>query len=581
MSEIQIVTNFELLPNEILIECFEYLNAVDIFYSFDQLNYRFNKLIRNILLYLDFRNVSKSTFDKFCMKISLNPEIKKQIYSLKLSNKDICYQIQPFLSRFSLDEFSHLQLLTLIEVKEHNIPQLKLILPFLSQLVCFRLIDSEDQKNEILSILPISKLRTLMISKLPLSFKLICYISSITNLTISKCYLNGLHQILKNTSRLKYLNAQHIDNFEYSMMNKDEYSTNHHAIHLKQLIIKKFEGEFSDLVMILKQTPNLKILIIDTHCNIDMIDASQWQHLITSSLPYLNIFKFNFICDNVHQINYIHEKLKLFQNDFWQKQHQWYNEYLLTGDSILIYTIPYISDTYILTPFMNRYYNKSMNNFNTFDNVTDLTIHPNVMREKCQYHFSHVISMTLGDQTPFINNFSLDEKHIESLKIIVNLSSVKHLEITCHCYLKTPSVLLEILKQAPQLCSININWLMLKSLLDDDELCKYLTKMITKFHISDYTANILVPFYDIDLLWKIFPNIEQFKCLTEQKEFILFLLKYLPKLSCINAYSCSNSFIYPISWLEEEAEKLGLKIITDSSVIYYSQLSIWIVRDMH
>jgi hypothetical protein len=203
------------------------------------------------------------------------------------------------------------------------------------------------------------------------------------------------------------------------------------------------------------------------------------------------------------------------------------------------------------------------------------------MREKCQYHFSHVISMTLGDQTPFINNFSLDEKHIESLKIIVNLSSVKHLEITCHCYLKTPSVLLEILKQAPQLCSININWLMLKSLLDDDELCKYLTKMITKFHISDYTANILVPFYDIDLLWKIFPNIEQFKCLTEQKEFILFLLKYLPKLSCINAYSCSNSFIYPISWLEEEAEKLGLKIITDSSVIYYSQLSIWIVRDMH
>jgi hypothetical protein len=51
MSEIQTVMKFELLPSEILMELLIYIN---IFYSFDQLNYRFHKLIRNIPLYLDF-----------------------------------------------------------------------------------------------------------------------------------------------------------------------------------------------------------------------------------------------------------------------------------------------------------------------------------------------------------------------------------------------------------------------------------------------------------------------------------------------------------------------------------------------
>jgi len=75
MSEKQVAMKFELLPNEILIECFEYLNAPDIFYSFDQLNYRFYKLIRTISLHLDCQYAPKSMFDQFCTKILSTPEI--------------------------------------------------------------------------------------------------------------------------------------------------------------------------------------------------------------------------------------------------------------------------------------------------------------------------------------------------------------------------------------------------------------------------------------------------------------------------------------------------------------------------
>jgi hypothetical protein len=60
VRETQGIMEFELFPNEILIECFEFLNAFDIFNSFDQLNYRFDHLIRNIPLHLNFGNVDKT-----------------------------------------------------------------------------------------------------------------------------------------------------------------------------------------------------------------------------------------------------------------------------------------------------------------------------------------------------------------------------------------------------------------------------------------------------------------------------------------------------------------------------------------
>ena len=83
-----ILSKFELLPNEILIECFDYLNAPDIFYSFDQLNSRFNNLIRTIFLRINFQSIRKSIFDQFCTTMLLNPEIQNQISSLQLSNKN-------------------------------------------------------------------------------------------------------------------------------------------------------------------------------------------------------------------------------------------------------------------------------------------------------------------------------------------------------------------------------------------------------------------------------------------------------------------------------------------------------------
>ena len=63
MSDMNTTMKFELLPNEIIIECLQYLNGPDIFYSFDQLNYRFSTLIRNISLHFDYQQLKRVTYN--------------------------------------------------------------------------------------------------------------------------------------------------------------------------------------------------------------------------------------------------------------------------------------------------------------------------------------------------------------------------------------------------------------------------------------------------------------------------------------------------------------------------------------
>jgi hypothetical protein len=78
----------------------------------------------------------------------------------------------------------------------------------------------------------------------------------------------------------------------------------------------EFKGQFDELVMILKRTPNLTNLTINVYDDIDMINANQWEHLITSSLPYLKIFKFKLRYLQKQGIIITEEKLKEFQSDF-------------------------------------------------------------------------------------------------------------------------------------------------------------------------------------------------------------------------------------------------------------------------
>ena len=575
---VQTITKFELLPNEILIECFEYLNVVEMFHSLDQLNYRFNKLIRYTQSHLDFRNIQKLTCDHFCGKMLSEQDIKKQIYSLHLANKNTYYPIQSFISLFPLDEFVHLRSLTLTNVTRNNLKQLKPKLSLLIELRSFRMIESEDKQNEIFSALPMSQLQTLMVPHLPQDLKLIYQFSSITKLTISRCTFYELYQILSNSSKLHYLKVRFVSENKCNMQTENvRFPSN-----LEKLIIMRFYGTFDDLVIILNQTPNLKSLTINVNYQIDTIDADQWEQFIISSLPHLTIFRFKFECYHNDQKDDIHEIFKQFQSDFWCRQHHWYTEYSLSKHSASIYTIPSLLVTYLLMSPTNRYCNESMNKTDVFNNVKNsIIVYPDIITKQCEYHFSSVTSLILGHPSPFIDSSLLGLKHIKHLKMVVNLCNIKHLSIASCCKLETPFLLIELLKEARQLTSLSIDPNILLSLFNDDESCKYLNNMIKTLDICMYDIDSLIRFDKMNQFCKVFSNIEQFKCTINQRTFLFFLLKHLSKLSYMNIYSEKSTFRDELTQLEEELQKLDIKIITEFYDETFTNLFIWISRDLH
>ncbi|CAF1150047.1 unnamed protein product [Rotaria sordida] len=331
--------HFEFLPNEILIECFQYLNAPDIFHSFDQLNSRFSKLLRNIPLHLNFQRFKTNLFYEFCQIILSNPEIKQNIISLRLSNDGRCGQIKSFLSLISLNEFIHLRSLSFIDFNRHNTEQLLPILPFLSNLYYFSFTFADDKSLKIIPILFQFKIRILTIPTFNSYLRSIDKTMSVTSLTISEIHLLPLYKLLEYVPMLKYLQIKDFDDSD----TEDDTSNLIHrnAVYLKTFIVDYSNVEFHIFEFLLKCFPNLKTFSIMNSDEIEMIDANRWQYLIESSLPYLHTFKFNFL-------DYSHTcydekviKLQLFQTDFWTKQHQWYIDFEIDCFSAAVYTIPH------------------------------------------------------------------------------------------------------------------------------------------------------------------------------------------------------------------------------------------------
>jgi hypothetical protein len=246
--------------------------------------------------------------------LSSNPEIKNQIYSLYLSNKDTC-QTRLFISRFSLRQFSNLRTLTLLECTKYDLAYLKWTLPSLTHLSCLHLINCKLDIENKLSKLPIFQLQILTVPNLFWEDQLLEDISSIINLTITYCNLNEFHQILTIADRLNYLNVSIVRRQSEIPAEDDKYfGTTSHVIHLKRLIIGNYEHYFEDIVMILQRTINLKSLTLHAIGDDNMIDASKWEHLITSYLPYLKIFNFIFTYNRSSEEFSFEENMKRFQH---------------------------------------------------------------------------------------------------------------------------------------------------------------------------------------------------------------------------------------------------------------------------
>ena len=542
MSDTQEMMILEFLPNEILIQCFKYFNAFDIFYSFHQLNHRFNDLIHSIPLCINLKEaVDKTVFDRFCKTMTRSPQIKDQVHSLSLPSSGYPeienLQTKTFLSFFSLEEFQNLQR---FKTNADVTPISKGTIPSYS--------NEGNTLNLCLESFP--KLQTLSMSRLiHRSEDVENTILSITNLQVDICTMDDVSYFSKRAPMLKYL---HIDSFACSSYSSNK-NTKESWLYLERLIIDDIRlPSFNAFEVLLMLTPNLKSLsICDSRSN--LINAAEWERLITTSLPRLNAFQFMFMFSCYKEQDMIIGKFQQFQTDFWQKQHSWLVEYGIMDDEALIYTIPFKPNMRVLERYYSSIYKFNFKtNVNTFVNVTKLRLDKEMLTSKYEAYFPNVTSLELrGDLKP------LTIEQTERLVQIVNPFHIKHLDISHIRDMNIP-FLLKLFEHMPQLSSLSIPWDTLAGCLNDGELCKYFKKL-QRLHIKeDYFRKLNADLFQRNEFYEVFSNIKYLKLKNDRGEGLLFSLNRLSKLSTFETEWSSNK--HPHSYLhqvEYEVKKLN------------------------
>ncbi|CAF1427871.1 unnamed protein product [Adineta steineri] len=328
--------NFNLLPNEILLTFFDYLDGDDLLHAFDGLNARINALLYKQYrrYYFDFSVLSKRNFDLICQQYI--PLIADHILALHLSDSELTPgQISLFFSYIpSLRQFTHLRSLSFTYLRSKDILlNVAIELPHLVQLTHLEFkscsipdydeTDFELLTNNIWNLPNLTHCYFNIDKTEQQSFIIPSKISSsLKYLSINNDVLNWnlINRLFQHTPNLKYLRA-HID----CSKNGDGYIGSSFST-LTSLNIFIAGSHSSKIIPFLQNTPNLH------HLNIriagpNFIDGYQWEDLIRNYLLKLKTFHFSMI--NLHCIRLmteeqIHELMHSFRSSFWIDEHQWF-----------------------------------------------------------------------------------------------------------------------------------------------------------------------------------------------------------------------------------------------------------------
>jgi hypothetical protein len=240
-------------------------------------------------------------------------------------------------------------------------------------------------------------------------------------------------------------------------------------------------------------------------------------------------------------------------------------------------------DYYELYFDTNRYWNQSLD---TFDKVTNLTLYVETIKEESyQYYFSNVTSLTIFPLKQFNNGTNLYLPTINSLKTLVNLSNLIHFGISSKFKLNDRSFLLKLLQESPRLSSIKIDAHLVQEVLFFDYYGTsdgHLKKMIKKMDIYKYGYPSIKFRWDLDRFCQIFSNIEQLKCTLVEQNDLLFLFRYLPKLSILKSYILYiKDHIYFQYWFKKETSKLNLLYQIKYTHTHETELLVWIDRKIN
>ncbi|CAF1328554.1 unnamed protein product [Rotaria sordida] len=431
-KEIMSISSIEHLSNEIFYEIFDYLDGIDIYEAFSNLNSHFQQLFNSSSLLLKIK-LGSSTSDQIFMKnyqqILLHN--KSQIFSINVWLPALNNQ---FFTLFPIDlSFNHLKSL-IIERLEPNI--FNSFLTNLAYLSCLSSLTIKMRKrlknlNGIYQL--IFALPTLRYNKLSLiddqsSISLPMatnnkQLSTIEHLIINhSCKFNELFAILSYTSQLRRLNFRDTDDDDTNigiMLPITLLNFTHLSLRIYSTTFDNFE------IFIRKIYSKLKFLhVIIRSDNIDYLDANRWQQLILQYLPQLEKFYFDYYIvfeDDIEPSIYIGESNQ-FSSSFWIDR-QWIFE-----SKIRMYEI-----IYSIRPYTKKWYEY---------------VQHEIINSSIQLFQSAQLELTFifyGAELKFL---------ISNINLVLTVADIYHLNISDRTI--SVGVLIQIIYFLPKLISLKI-----------------------------------------------------------------------------------------------------------------------------
>lgn len=564
------IRKFENLPNEILLECCQYLNAPHLFHSFDDLNRRFSDLIRSTKLHLSFSRVNQSIYEEFHTKILNEPTIKEQVISIDLCDERTLIESDRFLSDYDMKEFSQVKYLSLRELVREYAKEFLPLLSSMSQVRYFNLdvnrkgwvyLSYEDlfRPLENIFIEQLQRLKIFMLPKTIENPRKTFWL--LEHLTVERITFEQIRPIFRYCPRLKQLETEWF-------VAENSYIVNHPvaqrscALNLKKLSIQTCV-DFESLEYLFILTPNLQELTFIMEESATIIDGQQWQRLINSYLPNLIHFQlhlfYRWYVDN--DIEELKLRLKGFHGDFWKIRYE------MTSSTILVYSIPYPSNKYRLSSLVDSYQSTTINFKMIFEQVKDLSIDYSMIENLGSYSFPNVECLRLtseykrnSEQKQHLLTF----ENIEKLNKYLTLSKLEKLFIDSEYEFQSPSVLIQLLNTTNNLSKLGLDLHLFRDFSSNNEQFSSLLgnklKYICTVRDTDSKndgSTLFDDLYSVEKFCEQYPQLEQLGTDISRPSDFLTLLRRLPKLTLIEALMPLVDYGYD----EEIADEWGCELI--------------------
>ncbi|CAF1425257.1 unnamed protein product [Adineta ricciae] len=474
LNERTSLTCIEHFSNELFYEIFDYLDGIDIYNTFTDLNYRFHQ------------NQTQRLGIKYKHFLHMN---KHQIFSLNLS-KSTRHGL--FFPDFTItSSFIRLQSLSIEGI------QLNLLISLLLKLTRLPCLFSLTI-NGFNTFSNLTNIYRLIYALPKLKYNKFCYYDdhSFTSLSKAKekhfspieylildhpCTFQELFSLISYTPHLHRLIFLHKWFIQDENFNK---ISSIHLPYLSHLTINSYYGTFDDFQIFISKI-HCKLTILNlfiVSSDITFLSGDRWQRFLIQYLPHLVEFSFKYSLsfDDIHEnMNFDRNMKNQFNSSFWIQQN-W----------ILDVEIELNAIVYSIKPFW-KHFNKNLHWFYQ------------------QQNYSMELSNKLSKTTRLVIIYELFNDNMYDLLSyidhIFNITDIYHLEILEDISFTELTEILSVFHQLHSLQLYTFSSKVKISMLNEDILC-YITKK-QRNSIKQFKLMKLRKIDEMDFLMKLFPRL--------------------------------------------------------------------------